>query len=284
MYIRLSRNRTEKKCVAGLLPGERFEPAMSPFLAQGSVRHRRRRPRVAGGTTLESRSISASDDDDDDAFIGDVHALFNDEHGVLHARNASQVLVEHAFELRSQRGRRLDTRLPCARTLLNTLEPSHTTPRFPSSHLVMAHRTSEAGPSRNKTPETKGLNGWAGASMEELEVDVKVESVSGSADENESDYHDAPSLSPDRKGKGRATSPPTVPRRTSTSEHGSKAKRMSKWADLDLSIIVALVSPIGNWLTGGDHIKNIILIILLIFYLHQIVESTSVYARPADEY
>ena len=43
--------------------------------------------------------------------------------------------------------------------------------------------------------------------------------------------------------------------------------------DLDLSIIVALVSPIGNWLTGGDHIKNVFLIILLIFYLHQIIES-----------
>lgn len=121
---------------------------MSPFLAQGSVRHRRRRPRVARGTTLESRSISASDDDDDDdAFIGDVHTLSNDEHGVLPARNASQVLVEHAFELRSQRGRRLDTRLPCARTLLDSLEPSHTTPRFPSSHPVMAHRP-RSGPRR----------------------------------------------------------------------------------------------------------------------------------------
>ncbi|KAI0702604.1 hypothetical protein C8Q76DRAFT_585370, partial [Earliella scabrosa] len=49
-------------------------------------------------------------------------------------------------------------------------------------------------------------------------------------------------------------------------------KKSSAWADLDLSIIVALVSPIGNWLTGGDHIKNVFLIVLLIFYLHQIIE------------
>ncbi|TBU43032.1 hypothetical protein BD309DRAFT_991277 [Dichomitus squalens] len=49
-------------------------------------------------------------------------------------------------------------------------------------------------------------------------------------------------------------------------------KKRGSWADLDLSIVVALVSPIGNWLTGGDHMKNIFLIILLILYLHQIIE------------
>ncbi|KAI0694923.1 hypothetical protein C8T65DRAFT_666270 [Cerioporus squamosus] len=134
----------------------------------------------------------------------------------------------------------------------------------------MAHRTSEAGPSNIKT---KGANGLA--EMDELKVDVEVTSVSGSASEDESpesEYHDAPSPSSDRKGKGRATSPPVMPRRTSAHEEVSKARRLSSWADLDLSIIVALVSPIGNWLTGGDHIKNVFLIILLIFYLHQIVE------------
>ena len=41
----------------------------------------------------------------------------------------------------------------------------------------------------------------------------------------------------------------------------------------DLSIIVALVSPVGNWLTGGDHVKNVLLMLLLIFYLHQVVEG-----------
>ncbi|KAF9468461.1 hypothetical protein BDZ94DRAFT_1184174 [Collybia nuda] len=44
------------------------------------------------------------------------------------------------------------------------------------------------------------------------------------------------------------------------------------WYEFDLAVVVALVSPIGNWLTGGDHIKNLLLIILLIFYLHQIIE------------
>lgn len=47
------------------------------------------------------------------------------------------------------------------------------------------------------------------------------------------------------------------------------------WYEFDLAVVVALVSPIGNWLTGGDYIKNILLIIMLIFYLHQIIESMS---------
>lgn len=45
------------------------------------------------------------------------------------------------------------------------------------------------------------------------------------------------------------------------------------WYEFDLAVVVALVSPIGNWLTGGDHVKNLLLIVLLIFYLHQIIEG-----------
>ncbi|KAH7911858.1 hypothetical protein BJ138DRAFT_1149640 [Hygrophoropsis aurantiaca] len=44
------------------------------------------------------------------------------------------------------------------------------------------------------------------------------------------------------------------------------------WYEFDMSVAIALVSPIGNWLTGGDHVKNLLLILLLIFYLHQIIE------------
>ncbi|TFK62090.1 hypothetical protein BDN72DRAFT_903522 [Pluteus cervinus] len=44
------------------------------------------------------------------------------------------------------------------------------------------------------------------------------------------------------------------------------------WYKFDLAVVVALVSPIGNWLTGGDYIKNLILVAFLIFYLHQIIE------------
>ncbi|KAF8439986.1 hypothetical protein L210DRAFT_3541360 [Boletus edulis BED1] len=44
------------------------------------------------------------------------------------------------------------------------------------------------------------------------------------------------------------------------------------WYEFDLSVVLALLSPIVNWLTGSDHVKNILLILLLVFYLHQIIE------------
>lgn len=56
---------------------------------------------------------------------------------------------------------------------------------------------------------------------------------------------------------------------------GSDQNKTTFWPSLDLSVVVALVSPIGSWLTGGDHIKNLIVVVLLVFYLHQIIESMS---------
>ncbi|KAK7022514.1 hypothetical protein R3P38DRAFT_2961237 [Favolaschia claudopus] len=55
------------------------------------------------------------------------------------------------------------------------------------------------------------------------------------------------------------------------------------WYKPSLPIILALAPPIGNWLTGGDHLKDLVLLLLLIFYLHQLVEVPwSLYrsARP----
>ncbi|KAF7984585.1 hypothetical protein HWV62_13815 [Athelia sp. TMB] len=46
----------------------------------------------------------------------------------------------------------------------------------------------------------------------------------------------------------------------------------SSWADLDLSVALALAAPVGQWLTGGDHVKNLFLVALLVFYLHQLIQ------------
>ncbi|KAF8630082.1 hypothetical protein AX17_005480 [Amanita inopinata Kibby_2008] len=48
--------------------------------------------------------------------------------------------------------------------------------------------------------------------------------------------------------------------------------RSRSWYEFDLAVVVALVSPVGHWLTGGDHIKNLLLVVLLVYYLHQIIE------------
>jgi hypothetical protein len=51
--------------------------------------------------------------------------------------------------------------------------------------------------------------------------------------------------------------------------------RSSSWADLDISIIVAVIAPLVNWLTGSDQIKNLFLVLFLIIYLHQLVQGVS---------
>ncbi|THH28191.1 hypothetical protein EUX98_g5991 [Antrodiella citrinella] len=97
----------------------------------------------------------------------------------------------------------------------------------------------------------------------------------------------------DKKGKGVSFSEPQV--KVPFASHGhdrpTKEKREEKrtWYDLDLSLVVALVSPIGNWLTGSDHVKNLFLILLLIFYLHQLIEGSflhicSLFVLPISSY
>ena len=70
--------------------------------------------------------------------------------------------------------------------------------------------------------------------------------------------------------RGPLSQPPSSSRKESRESHLSRA-----WYEFDLAVIVALVSPIGNWLTGGDHVKNLFLILLLIFYLHHLIEGGS---------
>lgn len=73
------------------------------------------------------------------------------------------------------------------------------------------------------------------------------------------------------------TKTPLQRRRTRSSSNvyreSDRGSSSSGWLGLDLSIIVALVSPLGNLLTGGDHIKNVLLLLLLVYYLHQLVEG-----------
>jgi hypothetical protein len=45
------------------------------------------------------------------------------------------------------------------------------------------------------------------------------------------------------------------------------------WYELDASIVLALLAPVVNWLTGGDHVQNALLLVLAVFYLHQLIES-----------
>ncbi|KZT68615.1 hypothetical protein DAEQUDRAFT_812033 [Daedalea quercina L-15889] len=135
----------------------------------------------------------------------------------------------------------------------------------------MATQAAQAGPSQ----PVRTLNGdsgqraavprRAGGASHEDVSDYEDDDDSGSGSEEEIAYATV-------KGKGKGLASPPSHQLQSTRSTYPRERSGTSWADLDLSIIVACVSPIGNWLTGGDHIKNLFLIILLIFYLHQLIE------------
>ena len=100
------------------------------------------------------------------------------------------------------------------------------------------------------------------------------ESVSDSSDDDK-EHSANEEAEPEVQGTTTPPARPTVKTRNirRPKECGPMSPRSRAWYEFDLAVVVALVSPIGNWLTGGDHIKNLLLIALLIFYLHQIIES-----------
>ncbi|KIY64608.1 hypothetical protein CYLTODRAFT_445888 [Cylindrobasidium torrendii FP15055 ss-10] len=102
---------------------------------------------------------------------------------------------------------------------------------------------------------------------------VTDESASGSTE-----YSDA------EANTTQATSPPPSPtmhkgvhfndsEEDSLDELQRRATRKRKWYQFDMAVIIALISPLGNLLTGGDLVKNLVYVLLLLFYLHQVVEA-----------
>ncbi len=45
---------------------------------------------------------------------------------------------------------------------------------------------------------------------------------------------------------------------------------------IDLVVVAALVSPVGNLLTGGDLVKSLLYILLLLFCFHQLIKVSSI--------
>ncbi|KAG1873311.1 hypothetical protein C8R48DRAFT_746093 [Suillus tomentosus] len=114
-------------------------------------------------------------------------------------------------------------------------------------------------------PEVKRsfLDTRALSSPPDQESESESSQVSGS---------DTPSPSIRTSARFPSATPPHEENGSSERSSGVEPESSKGWYEFDLSVILALASPIGNWLTGGDHVKNFLLILLLIFYLHQIIE------------
>lgn len=151
----------------------------------------------------------------------------------------------------------------------------------------------DAGPSRPSQHSEPTKSEWSDSN---LNADSDFEREPGyraDEDEDEEDVHsdvdsgvyedaDDGMQTPSSKVKGkrpaytanRTTSSPISPTQSfsrSSSQPQSQSSR--SWTDLNMSIVVALISPIGNWLTGSDHVKHLCLLLLLIYYLHQLIEG-----------
>lgn len=116
------------------------------------------------------------------------------------------------------------------------------------------------------------------------QITVKQPAEDGRPSLSEQFASDVDSVSEDSDGptaSGSALPPPAaqlsgeqkVPAETDLSDTANDSERA--WYEFDLSVVLALLSPIANWLTGSDYIKNILLLLLLVFYLHQIIEGGS---------
>ena len=104
--------------------------------------------------------------------------------------------------------------------------------------------------------------------------------VSSEARPAASDYSDEyEGQSPGSKGKGKGKANPNVRHQKGDATLKVKVQREDRarsWSDLNVSMIIALLSPVGNWLTGSDHVKNLFLLLLLVFYLHQLTEGARI--------
>ena len=97
----------------------------------------------------------------------------------------------------------------------------------------------------------------------------------------EDDHSDTSADESERQGPvGNATAPSLEERMADEFKVGvgsefskGQPRPSSSLADLDLSIIIAVIAPLVNWLTGSDQLKNLFLILFLIVYLHQLVQG-----------
>ena len=48
----------------------------------------------------------------------------------------------------------------------------------------------------------------------------------------------------------------------------------SPWRDLDISVVLSILTPLLSWAFGREYMKNILVAIFLVYYLHQLIEGS----------
>lgn len=84
---------------------------------------------------------------------------------------------------------------------------------------------------------------------------------------------------PQHAPRRRASNSSFTRRATAQSENVSgsssptrKPAATREWYEINIAVIIALLSPLVNWLTGGNYVQQFVMLGLLVYYLHQIIE------------
>ena len=48
----------------------------------------------------------------------------------------------------------------------------------------------------------------------------------------------------------------------------------SPWKDLDVSVVISILTPLLSWAFGTEYVKNVLVAIFLVYYLHQLIEGS----------
>ena len=48
----------------------------------------------------------------------------------------------------------------------------------------------------------------------------------------------------------------------------------SPWRDLDISVVISILTPLLSWAFGREYMKNVLVAIFLVYYLHQLIEGS----------
>lgn len=48
----------------------------------------------------------------------------------------------------------------------------------------------------------------------------------------------------------------------------------SPWKELDISVVISILTPLLSWAFGREYMKNVLVAVFLVYYLHQLIEGS----------
>jgi len=149
----------------------------------------------------------------------------------------------------------------------------HLQPLRRRSHLIAAlDLQPTASPSFSSADSSKNL------STDTKADDAKLKELVSEDESHDDDLDDS--------SDGRSPEPPEAnpvgPSRAPASpqEDALFPPDSRPWYQSNFPILVAVASPLANWFTGTDYIKNLFLVALVVFYFHQLIEGLSFLYSP----